>query len=141
MIVLIDTNVILDILLKREPHYENAARINILSEKGYISSYISASAITDIFYIANKELKDKVVVLDLMKNLLLTTHIASVTESGIHEALDLEWDDFEDSVQYVAGQGISADYIITRNPKDFSGSSIKVLSPDDFLNKITSNLS
>jgi predicted nucleic acid-binding protein len=137
MNVLIDTNVILDILLRRDPHYENAARINVLSEKGYIRSYISASAATDIFYVVKKELKDKDRALELFKKLLITTRIASVTEAGIHEALELKWDDFEDAVQYVAGQNISAEYIITRNPKDFAGSEITVLSPGEFLNQIT----
>ena len=138
MNVLIDTNVILDFILRREPHYENSAKINILSEKNYISGYISASAVTDIFYVAKKELKNKDTAVELIKNLLKTVRVASVTESGIHEALDLNWDDFEDSVQYVAGQGISADYIITRNPKDFAGSQIKVISPEEFLNQIIS---
>lgn len=138
MNVLIDTNVILDILLRREPHYKNAARINVLSEKGYIFSYISASAVTDIFYIAKKELKDKDTVFELLKTLLKTTRIASVTEGSIYEALELNWDDFEDSVQYVTGQNISAEYIITRNPKDFANGYIEVISPEEFLNKITS---
>ena len=138
MKMLIDTNVILDFLLRREPYYENAAKINILSEKGYVHSYISASAVTDIFYIAKKELKKKDTVFVLLKNLLKTTHIASVTEGNILEALDLEWEDFEDSVQYIAGQSISVDYIITRNPKDFSNSQIDVISPEEFLSQITS---
>ena len=137
MKALIDTNVILDFILRREPYYENAAKINILSEKGHIYGYISASAVTDIFYVAKKELKNKDTVIILLKNILKTIRIASVTEGSIHEALDLEWDDFEDSVQYVAGQSISADYIITRNPKDFADSRIKVISPEEFLNKIT----
>ena len=138
MKVLIDTNVMLDFILRREPYYANAAKINILSEKGYICGYISASAVTDIFYIVKKELKNKDAVLVLIKNILKTIRIASVTESGIHEALELDWDDFEDSVQYIVGQSISADYIITRNSIDFAGSQIKVVSPDEFLNKITS---
>ena len=137
MNVLVDTNVILDILLRRNPHYENAARINVLSEKRYIRCYISVSAVTDIYYVAKKELKDNDIVLELLKNLLKTTHIASVTETGIHEALELEWGDFEDSVQYVSGQSISAEYIITRNPNDFTKSQIEVLSPEEFLNHIT----
>jgi len=138
MNVLIDTNVILDLLLRREPVYENAARINILSENGYIRSYISASAVTDIFYIAKKELKDKHTVNELLKNLLKTTRIASVTESGVHEALDMEWDDFEDAIQYVAGRNVSADRIITRNPDDFVNSEIIIVSPDEFIKQIIS---
>lgn len=136
MNVLIDTNVVLDQLVKREPFYENAERIRLLSEKGYINSYISASAITDIYYIAKKELKDRDVVVELLEKLLETTSVAAVTESSIHEALILKWDDFEDAVQYVAGQNISADYIITRNPTDFANSQIEVVSPEEFLNKI-----
>ena len=73
-----------------------------------------------------------------MKKLLKTVRIAAVTEGCIHEALDINWSDFEDSVQYVAGQEISAEYIITRNPKDFSASQITVITPDGFLDLITS---
>jgi len=134
MNVLIDTNIVLDVLLQRNPYFQNAARISVLSEKGYICSYISASTVTDVFYVAMKELKNRNTVLELLKNLLITTRIASVTEAGIHEALDLEWDDFEDSVQYVAGKSISAEYIITRNPKDFANSQIKIMSPEEFVN-------
>jgi len=137
MNVLIDTNVVLDQLVKREPFYENAERIRLLSEKGYINSYISASAITDIYYIANKEIRNKNAVVELLESLLKTTNVASVTESGINEALALRWDDFEDAVQYVAGKDISADYIVTRNIEDYANSQIEVLSPSEFLKKIT----
>jgi len=138
MNVLIDTNVILDVLLERKPYYENAARINVLCEKGYINGYISASAVTDIFYVAKKELKNKDTVAELLKNVLRTTRIASVTESDINEALNLRGDDFEDSVQYVIGESISAEYIITRNPKDFVNSRIKAVSPNEFLSIMAS---
>ena len=136
MNVLIDTNVVLDLLIRREPYYEDAARISILSEKGFINSYLSASAITDIYYIASKELGNKDIVADMLEELLKTSHVAAVTESNIHEALDLRWNDFEDSVQYSAGKSISAEYIITRNPKDYSESQINVMSPEDFLKHI-----
>ena len=138
MNVLIDTNVILDQLVKREPFYQDAERIRILSEKGYVNSYISASAVTDIYYIAKKELNDKETVIVLLNKLLETTNVAAVTEASIHEALNLKWDDFEDAVQYVAGQNVSVDYIITRNAKDFADSHIEVISPEAFLVKITS---
>jgi predicted nucleic acid-binding protein len=137
MKVLIDTNVILDFLLRREPYYQSAAQVNILSEKGYIRSYISASAVTDIFYVAKKELKSKDTAIELINNLLKTIRVASVTERDIHEALSLNWDDFEDSVQYITGKSISVDHIITRNPKDFTGSQIGVISPEVFLDKLT----
>ena len=133
MIVLIDTNVVLDVLLQREPYFQDAARINVLSEKGYMNGYISASAVTDIFYIAKKETKSRATARELLKNLLKTIHVAAVTQDSILEALDLQWNDFEDSVQYVTGKNISANYIITRNPADFANSQVKVLSPEEFL--------
>jgi predicted nucleic acid-binding protein len=136
MNVLIDTNVILDVLLRREPFYKDAARISALSEKGYVRCYISASTVTDVYYVARKELKRKDFVLNLIRGFIKNIHIASVAERNIYEALDLEWDDFEDSVQYVIGKSISAEYIITRNPEDFSNSQINVISPKEFLSKI-----
>ena len=48
----------------------------------------------------------------------------------------MEWSDFEDSVQYVASQSISVNYIITRNPKDFAKSHIEAVTPEEFLNKV-----
>lgn len=138
MNVLIDTNIVLDVLLRREPYFEDGARICVLSERGYIYGYVSATAVTDIFYIVNKELKNKDIVMEMIKEILKTVHIAAVTESNIHEALDLKWDDFEDSVQYIAGQNILAEYIITRNPKDYADSQIKAILPGEFLSRIAS---
>ena len=138
MNVLIDTNVILDILLQREPYHKDAARVGVLSEKGYLHSYISASAVTDIFYIARKEVASREIALGLIKDILKTIHIAMVTESNIYEALELKWNDFEDSVQYVVGKSISADYIITRNAVDFAKGQIKAISPNEFINLVVS---
>jgi predicted nucleic acid-binding protein len=139
MNVLIDTNVILDILLKREPYFQDAVRVNLLSEVGHINGYMSASAVTDIYYIAKKELKDKDLVLRLISDILKTIHVASVTESNINEALNLRWKDFEDSVQYSVGKDISASYIITRNPEDFTGGAIKTLKPNELIGFIGTN--
>ena len=99
--------------------------------------YISIDGYRYFLY-RQKELKNKDTVTELLKNLLKTTRVASITEDNIHEALDLNWDDFEDSVQYVTGQAISTEYIITRNPKDFTNSKIKIITPEEFLNQITS---
>ena len=138
MIVLIDTNVMLDILLQREPYSIDAARLSVLSEKGCIHSYLSASAVTDIFYIARKELKDKEVAHELIQKIVKTVHIAAVTENSIVEALELKWNDFEDAVQYSVGKSISANYIITRNPDDYANSEISIVSPRMLLDQIES---
>ena len=62
---------------------------------------------------------------------------AAVTDNNIYQALDLEWDDFEDSVQYIVGEGLSVDYIVTRNTKDFAAGSIPVVTPEQFIQHLS----
>jgi predicted nucleic acid-binding protein len=135
MIVLLDTNVVLDILLNRSPWYTEAALIFGLSEKNLITSFVSASAITDIFYLTEKE-HGKQTARDSLKRLLRVFNPATVTDTNIRHALELEWDDFEDSVQFAVGESLSVDFIITRNPQDFSSSAIVVLTPAQFIQHI-----
>jgi predicted nucleic acid-binding protein len=133
MKVLIDTNILLYVLLNRQPYCQDAAKIIVLSEKEIIESYVSASAITDIYYITQKEYKNKQVTIDLIKKILEVILVATITGNNIYQALDLGWNDFEDSVQYIVGESISADYIITRNLDDFNDSTIKIVTPEQFL--------
>jgi predicted nucleic acid-binding protein len=134
MKVLIDTNIVLDVLLNRQPYCQDAAKIVVLSEKEIIESYVSASAITDVYYITQKEYKNRQTTIDLIKKILEVISVATITGNDIYQALDLEWNDFEDSVQYIVGESIAADYIITRNTADFSNSTIKIVTPEQFLN-------
>lgn len=138
MTVLIDTNVVLDILLNRQPWYTNAALIFGLSQRNLIKSYVSASAITDIFYITQKE-HGKKSARKAIQRLLRVFYPATVTDRNIYQALELEWDDFEDTVQFIVGENLSADFIVTRNPHDFSLASaeIDVVTPEQFIRHIT----
>ena len=136
MNVLLDTNVILDVLPKRKPFLEKSALVLLLSEKKLIDGYVSASSITDIFFLTNATYKNKQKSMELLKNLLKTINIASVTGEEIYRAVDLNWNDFEDAVQYSAGENIQADYIITRDSKGYIDSAITTVTPEDFLNII-----
>ena len=100
MKLLIDTNVVLDVLLRREPFFRTAAEVLNLTQRDDVREYVSASAITDIYYIANKQLKDRAAVRDLLERLLKIVSVAAVSEQEIRNALNLTWADFEDSVQY-----------------------------------------
>ena len=91
---------------------------------------------TDIFYIAQKKLGKKAIK-EAIKKLLKVFYPATVTDNNIYQALDLGWDDFEDSVQYIVGDGLSVDYIVTRNTKDFASSSIPAVTPEQFIETIT----
>ena len=86
MKLLIDTNILLDVLLKREPFYHKAVEVLELVQYDHVQEYVSAAAVTDIYYIAYKQIKDRKLVLDLIKRLLMVVSIAAVTEQEIRKS-------------------------------------------------------
>jgi len=132
MKILIDANIALDVLLERQPFHVSAAKVLSLS-KGGIELFLSASTVTDIYYVIRKELKTKDTALTLLKNLLSSVDIAAVTNNEIHRAIDLDWSDLEDAVQYASGETIAVDYLVTRNTSDFSAADYPVVTPDALL--------
>jgi predicted nucleic acid-binding protein len=136
MKLLIDTNIILDVILKREPFYNDSLSILNLSKRNDVCEYISASAVTDIYYIAYRALKDHDIVKHLLHELFVVVNVAEVTELEIHNALESDWKDFEDAVQYSVAVSKEIDRIITRNPDDYSNSNIQVLTPAQALKTI-----
>lgn len=133
MKLLIDTNVVLDVLLRREPFSEAAAGILKLAQRDDVREYVSASAITDIYYIVNRQMKDRAAAKELLKRLLMIVTVAAVSEQEIQNALDLTWSDFEDSVQYSVALLNDMDGIITRNPDDYQESKIQIWLPEQAL--------
>lgn len=132
MQALIDTNVVLDVLLNRAPFAQNSADVLRLAS-GEIREYVSASAITDIYYIARKEIGDRTQAKNLLKRLLHVVHVAALSEREIVAALDSDWPDFEDAVQNAVAETEGFDAIVTRNPSDFAQSPLPVYSPQQFL--------
>lgn len=130
---LIDTNVILDVLLKREPFYKSCASVLTLARRKEIELYVSASAITDIYYIANQALRDKAEVKSLIDKLIKVVSVAGILEDEIQKALALPWKDFEDSVQYSVALLQKMDGIVTRNPKDYKEAEMKVWDPEEIV--------
>ncbi len=135
MCLLIDTNVILDVLLNRTEFVQDAANILKLTDEDF-QKYVSASAITDIYYIAYRELRNKKLVKDLLNRLIKIVHVADVSEQDIISALESDWNDFEDSVQNSVAENHAFDVVITRNPQDYKKSVLKVYSPQNFLSHI-----
>jgi hypothetical protein len=72
-----------------------------------------------------------------MIKVLKVFYPATVTDTNIYHALDLEWNDFEDSVQYIVGESLAVDYIVTRNTQDFTSGSIPAVTPEQFIEIIT----
>jgi predicted nucleic acid-binding protein len=133
MNVLIDTNVVLDVLLGREPFVTQSAKVIFLSEKSVIDGYVSASAATDIFYIVRKEFQDNDKAYDAVEKLFQAVKIAAVDGKAIDDALKLRWSDFEDCVQFAAARELNSDYIVTRDMDGFLDSEIPSVTPADFL--------
>ena len=133
MKLLIDTNVVLDVLLRREPFFRTAAEVLNLTQLDEVREYVSASTITDIYYIANKQMKDRDAVRDLLKRLLMVVSVVAVSEREIQNALNLAWGDFEDSVQYSVALLNEMDGIVTRNPSDYQEANIRIWLPEQAL--------
>jgi predicted nucleic acid-binding protein len=133
MNVLIDTNVVLDVLLGREPFVAQSAKVVFLSEKSVINGYVSASTATDIFYIVRKEFQDKGKAYDAVGKLFQAVKIAAVDGETIDDAIKRRWNDFEDCVQFVVARGLDVKYIVTRDIKGFNDSDIAPTTPVDFL--------
>jgi predicted nucleic acid-binding protein len=132
MRVLVDTNIILDVLLQREPLLAASSRIMGLSERREVDAFITATSATDLFYIMRKEM-DKEQAKEALEKIIRIIGIVSVTRSDLIKALALEFSDFEDALQAQCAVKLKADLIVTRNVKDFRTSPVPAVTPEKFL--------
>lgn len=133
MEVLIDTNIVLDWFLKREPFYETAKKLLNKCWFSNIKSYLTLHSICDMFYIIDKKF-DVAEKKKLLQLLLNRNDIISETKSDIEHFINDEMmDDLEDGLQMQSAEKCQLDYIITRNISDFENSSIRAIQPEDFL--------
>ena len=135
MRILIDTNVILDILQKREPFFADSYRALRKAIESDTECLISASAATDIFYMLRKTLGSAQQAKDQIEQLAQLVSFADVQGMDIHTALMRAMPDFEDAVVDAVAERNGASYILTRNIKDFAGSVVPAILPADFLNQ------
>lgn len=133
MTILIDTNVILDILQKREPFFKDSYQALLQAIENDSKCLVSASAVTDIFYILRKSLGSIARAKEQLRQLSSLVTFADVKGLDLHIALMSDMPDFEDAVaDAVAGRN-GAEYILTRNIKDFNKSKVPAISPTEFL--------
>lgn len=137
MNVLVDTNVVLDVLLDRQPFSDAAVRIFALIEKSKIEGFLCATTITTVDYLLEQSLPPTKA-REALQQLLDLFEIAPVNRPVIEQALRSRISDFEDAVLEQAGRLIAADAIVTRNIKDFKKSSVPVFDPVEFLSAIES---
>ncbi|NJL55042.1 PIN domain-containing protein [bacterium] len=132
MNILIDTNIVLDLLLEREPYVESAITIFDHVEHGTLTGYIAATTITNIFYILRKA-KGRDVALASIQRLLIGLQLCAVNRQTIETALSLGLTDFEDGIQLACATLSQLDAVVTRDSQDFSGSTLPIYSPTDLL--------
>ena len=135
MKLLIDTNVILDMVLKRSGCDVSMALFRKIRETG-ASAYITASSVTDIFYIIRKETHDTSRTYVIMENIFRLVAVLSVTDKDIQDAFGQRWKDFEDCVQYMTGKNSRMDYIITMNRRDYANTLLPVMTPAAWIEMI-----
>lgn len=132
MRLLIDANILLDVLQKREPYVHASSLIWKMCEVGSAEGYVSSLTVANLIYVMRKELtREKIEETLLLLKLIF--QLTDLTVSDITEAAKMKWSDFEDAVQNTIAERIHADCIITRNVRDFRESPIIALTPDEYL--------
>jgi predicted nucleic acid-binding protein len=137
MVILIDTNIILDYLTSRRPFMDNADKVVDLCFRQRCSGYIAAHSITNISYIlrgqfsANERKK-------MLMELCEFVEVAGIQRKQVIDALvNEDFEDLEDRLQVECARMVNADYIVTRNIADFFASPIPAILPEDLFKKVT----
>ena len=135
MRLLIDANILLDVLQNREPFVEASSVIWKLCETEQAEGFVSALTFANLVYVMRKELSPEKIA-DVLHRLSLIFSFTELGTSDLIHAADLHWDDYEDAVQSVTAERIHADYIITRNVRDFVKSDVMAFTPSELLARI-----
>ncbi len=132
--VFIDTDIVLDLLTAREPHYIHSAKLFTLLNEGKLKGFVSSLIFSNLYYILRKQLSHKKAI-EILKKLKAQVKILPVDEAIVKLSLASDFKDFEDAIQYYTAKRNRVGCILTRNTKDYVKASISVMSAEDFLFK------
>lgn len=135
MKIMCDTNIIIDVLLEREPFVEDSYQVLSLCEEHKIDGFISASSITDIYYLVRKYTHSTELAYNAVGKLLEIVKVCNVTNNDVLIAFQKTAKDFEDCLVATCAKSIHCDFIVTRNKKDFEEFDIPVLTPAELLSQ------
>lgn len=131
--ILIDTNVLLDYLLEREPFFEDAKKVIMLCTEGNTKGCIAAHTISNMFFILRKDYTAKER-REILSSLCTIFDVEGIDKAKLLSGLANEdFSDFEDCLQMECAKSYGADYIVTRNVPDYSISDIKAILPSEYL--------
>ena len=139
MKLIIDSNILLDVLYAREPHFEKSLSVWRLCEAEKLQGFVSVLTFANIVYIMRKEL-DEEKIKECWEKLSKIFDFVDLRVVDVAMATKRKGRDFEDELQMVAAERVEADYIITRNIKDFKSSLIPVLTPSEFMESVAKRL-
>jgi predicted nucleic acid-binding protein len=134
--VLVDTNIILDVALERQPFFEASEQVLAFAEQGQITGYISASTFGDLYYVIRKN-KGRESALDFLRKVSCFCRVATVDQAVVSMALTATFRDFEDAIQYSTAVMSQLDAIVTRNSQDFFEAALRIITPDILIQEIT----
>lgn len=129
---MLDLNVLLDVLQKREPHYRVSAAIIERVVTGAEQGALSAHAVTTVYYLVNRY-ADRTAADGALSWLLQHLYVCPVGREELERARSLGWADFEDAVVAAAAERAGCTSIVTRNVKDFRGSPVSAMTPQEYL--------
>lgn len=131
--VFVDTDIIYDLLAQRDPFYSAAANLFTLADEGKIQIFISALSLANIHYLLSKQ-KSENQAKQILRKFKLLVHITPLNEKIIDLALNSEFEDFEDAIQYFSALQNEIEILLTRNLKDYKKAQISVLTAQGFIN-------
>ena len=131
--VFIDSDVLLDVLAKREPFYTDSAEVLSLAENHLIEAYTTPVVIAYLYFLLTK-LATKNIALKGITRLRAMLKILNLNQNHVDKAISSKFTDFEDALQYYASLDGDIDYILTRNTLHYKSSEISVYTPTEFLN-------
>ena len=130
--ILVDTNIVLDLLAKRESFLIEAQELFTLSDKKKIKLFVSSLTFANTYYVLSQSLKIENT-RKILRKFKVLVEVLPMDDKIIDLSLDSEFNDFEDAIQYYSAIENDLDLIITRNLKDFKQSKIPVLTAKDYL--------
>ncbi len=133
MRIMIDTNVVLDVLMKREPFFRASYEVMKRSALEQVEGFVSATAATDVFYLLRKALRDDRAAKDGLERLSRFVGFADALAEDVHAAIGSNMPDFEDALVAAIAERCHMDCIVTRNTADFRQSPVRALTPQAFL--------
>lgn len=133
MKAVIDTCIIIDALQNRQPFCEDAQKIFLLCANDEFEGFLTAKAITDIYYLTHRQLHNDKATREIIVKLCKLFSVVDTSSLDIINALSSEVSDFEDAVMIESAVRYGVDCIVTRNVKDYSKSSIPIFTPEEFI--------